>query len=214
MRAYYPGCTLLGPTPMHALRLSALLAFGLAVAGCESADGIIPAADVSVANELASYRLVAAPHQLEIAPVSEPGQRLILLGTLIDRDSGEPLPGREIRVIHTNAEGNYEEAVAGDETTARLSGEVVSGPEGRFMVSTVFPGGYGSAEGSGGHIHTSIASARPEAYDFHFAPFAGAGIRRWVEQRRQGAILDLYSMGDTLIAIGTLPIGLPDSTSR
>lgn len=192
----------------------ALFILGLALwsAGCESPDGVIPPADTALATEVTTHREIGEAHQLVLADSEETGQRLLLIGQLVDRESGRPLPQRRVRLFHTNAEGSYEEAIPGDESTARLSGDLLSGPDGRFVLSTVFPGGYGSAEGSGGHIHTSIANATPEAYDIHFAPFAGAGLRRWAARSRQGVILDLYTMGDTLVATGRLPVGLPDTT--
>ena len=195
-------------------RRRVLFVLGLALwgVGCESPNSVIPPADAALTEAVAAHREIGEAHQLVLAGSEEPGRRLVLIGQLVDRESGRPLPQWRIRLFHTNANGSYEEAVPGDESTARLSGDVMTDPDGRFVLSTVFPGGYGSAEGSGGHIHTSIASAKPEAYDIHFAPFAGAGLRRWAARSRQGVILDLYAMNDTLVAIGRLPVGLPDTT--
>ena len=186
----------------------ALLVF---FAACAEADRTIPPADAGSLEALARHQDLEQAHRLVLAGTDEPGRRFLLAGRLVRRDDGRPLVGRRIVLFHTNAEGSYEESVTGDESTARLRGDVASGPGGRFLVSTILPGAY-DGSGSGGHIHAFVPGARPEYYDFHFAQYSGAGIRRWARRSGQGVILRLESKGDTLVSVGDLPVGLPLET--
>ena len=92
-------------------------------------------------------------------------RRLVILGRLVSAESGIPIPYQGIQIYHADHEGTYDETVPGDETTARINGFVRTDSKGRFMVSTVLPGDYGSTSNNR-HIHTTVAGAKPEGYDF------------------------------------------------
>lgn len=181
------------------------LLLGVLALACAGAPGdtAIPAADEAFERDVAPFADLAPAHRLTLAASEEPGRRLLVFGRLVDR-SGLPLPDRAVRFFHTNAAGSYEERVAGDETTARLSGSLRTGPEGRYVLSTILPGDYGGAEG--GHIHTEVAGADPLIYDFHFSQFMGYALRRWAEGSSVAVILELHARGDTLVAVSDLPV--------
>lgn len=202
MRRFFqrrPGCY----DPFRVSLMGVMLLAGLS---CGTPDPTIHPADSDLLLSLATYRELGENHRVVLADSTEPGQRLFVLGRLVQRGDRRPLPGLRVAIFHTNANGSYEEAVAGDESTARLSGSVEADSAGRFLMSTILPGGYGRREG--GHIHIHVSTANAGFYDIHFAQYAGWGLRRWAERTQRGVVFELHAMGDTLVVAGDLPIQL------
>lgn len=153
----------------------------------------------------AEYAALAPEHHALLAGADEPGDRLIVLGRLLDAADGSGLPGRTIIFYQAGRNGSYDEAIAGDESSARLRGEVTTDADGRFVVSTVLPGDYG-ATSDNRHIHMSVSGARVGNYDYYFSQYLNYGLRRWAEGTSHGIILELASIGDTLVALGDLAV--------
>jgi protocatechuate 3,4-dioxygenase beta subunit len=132
---------------------------------------IVPALSSPLLSRAAAKRMRAAPAPpvLRIAPVGEPGIRLTVRGTLVDR-SGKPIGGAELHAYQTDARGRYTFAKPMDEPHARLSGRLRSGSDGRFELRTIRPGGYpksimleGVHRRIPAHIHLDVRVAgRPE----------------------------------------------------
>lgn len=109
------------------------------------------------------------PNMLRVAPSGEPGTRLTISGALVDQ-AGKPVAGAELHVFQTDASGRYTFAKPMDEPHARLAGHLRTGPDGRFELSSIRPGGYPKAILLGGrerkipaHIHIDVkAAGRPE----------------------------------------------------
>ncbi|MDX1438594.1 MAG: hypothetical protein R3284_01710 [Rubricoccaceae bacterium] len=157
----------------------------------------------------AEYRQLDESHQLQLADENEPGLRLLLLGTLTSSETDEPLPYRRIQLYQTDTTGSYNASIPGQENTARLNGTVQTDSLGRFLISTVLPGGYGSGSPSfgTGHIHTSVEGAHPEAYDFYFQQGISRGLYRWARGTDQAVVLDLnVAENDTLMAEANLVV--------
>lgn len=177
---------------------------GLAACGAperQAADG-----DLLAVRE--AYAALDSPHAVVIAPPSEPGERLLLLGRLIRTETGEPLPDHPVQLFHTDAMGSYDESVSGDEMTARLQGSVLSDEQGRFLVSTILPAGYDG--GGGGHIHNFVTGATPEFYNFYFGDSLGQRLQFFMERSDQHILLDPKQKADTVLAVATLKVrGLP-----
>jgi protocatechuate 3,4-dioxygenase beta subunit len=76
-----------------------------------------------------------------LAPPDEPGEPLMVSGTVRDAD-GKPIAGALIYVFHADAKGYYAPARAMDEPNARLFGYMKTGAEGRYEFRTIRPGGY------------------------------------------------------------------------
>jgi metallo-beta-lactamase class B len=96
----------------------------------------------------ASYRAALAselPEPVRVAPLGEPGQPLLLEGTVRD-GQGRPVAGAKVTVFHTDARGYYtpEDERTGrmDEPNARLKATFTTGPNGRYAFATIRPGGY------------------------------------------------------------------------
>ena len=138
---------------------------------------------------------------LRIAGEKEPGVRLRLCLTIINASSKIPIADQKVLMYHTTSEGDYEPITPNDESTARLSGTVITDPYGRIFVDTILPGDYGSSDDNR-HIHTTVFGAKPEGYDIHFKQYSGFMGRRFVRGSDQHFLADL-KMDDqgNLIAI-------------
>ena len=182
-----------------ALALTALL---LIATGCAEPDRTVHPASPALLAQRTGYARLDSLHRVSLADDTEPGQRLLILGRLVRLEDGRPIQNHPIRFYHADHDGSYDEATPGQEDTARIQGTVQTDSLGRFLVSTVMPGDYGSSTDNR-HIHMSVAGARPEAYDFFFSQYINAGLRRWANGSDQAVVLDLTQMeGDMLLAAG------------
>ena len=188
------------------LLLLALTAFF----GCGEIDRTMAPADDALRAEIDHYDRPDAAHHLLLAPADEPGQRLLILGRLLRQDDGQPVAHHAFDVYQADHTGDYREAVAGVEASARLRGTVRTDSLGRFLISTVLPGDYGSTADNR-HIHMAVAGARPDAYDFYFKQYINPGLASWARGTDQAVVLELKRAGgDTLVAATDLPVrGLP-----
>ncbi|HEX2162589.1 MAG TPA: intradiol ring-cleavage dioxygenase [Thermoanaerobaculia bacterium] len=129
----------------------------LLVAGCAAAPGgaaELPACEWCGADEapdeLTSEMVLAGP--------DEPGERLVVEGTVFQADGVTPAPGVLLYAYHTDATGRYSRR--GDETGngrrhGRLRGWLVTDDRGRYRIDTVRPAGYpGSDEPA--HVHVTL----------------------------------------------------------
>lgn len=114
------------------------------------------AAPAAAAEPLAS--------SLVLAPAAEPGTRLAVFGTLVDR-GGFPVGGAEIHVYQADARGCYTPLNPMDEPNARLSGRLRTDASGRFELRTIRPGHYprtvkldGIERRIPAHVHMDIAA--------------------------------------------------------
>jgi protocatechuate 3,4-dioxygenase beta subunit len=92
-----------------------------------------------------------------LVPPDEPGEPLIVSGTVRDTD-GKPVAGALIYVFHADAKGYYAPARAMDEPNARLFGYMKTGADGRYEFRTIRPGGY-PKQPIPQHIHMLVTAA-------------------------------------------------------
>jgi protocatechuate 3,4-dioxygenase beta subunit len=102
---------------------------------------------------------------LTLVSAQEPGQPLVLTGTVRGAD-GKPVGGALLYFFHTDATGRYTPTKTMDEGHARLFGYLRTGPDGRYELRTIRPGGYpGTVEIRGEqrnipeHIHLEISAS-------------------------------------------------------
>lgn len=95
--------------------------------------------------------------RLTLVTAQEPGQPLVLTGTVRDAD-GKPVAGALLYFFQTDATGRYTPTKTMDEGHARLFGYVRTGPDGRYELRTVRPGGYPGAESIPEHIHLEASA--------------------------------------------------------
>ncbi len=90
------------------------------------------------------YRF-GAPFQSKLAGPAEPGERLIVSGTVYSSDCRTPLPGALIEVWQANQAGAYDTTQPGnftEQTAFRLRGLLQTDKRGRYEIETVMPGRY------------------------------------------------------------------------
>ncbi len=89
---------------------------------------------------------------LHLAPEREPGRRLLVTGRVFSEDGSTPLQGVTIDVHQTDARGHYRPNLFG---RARLFGELVTGPGGKYEIWTIEPGSYPGRD-IPAHIHFKV----------------------------------------------------------
>lgn len=97
-----------------------------------------------------------------IAPKDEPGTRIVVHGTVVDKTTNKPVPGVVVYAYHTDAKGLYNKKGIQD---PRLRGWVTTDGNGRFELHTIRPGSYpGSLNPP--HIHFELSGAGyPKQWD-------------------------------------------------
>ena len=90
------------------------------------------------------YRF-GAPFRSQLAGPDEPGDRLILTGTVFSSDCRTPLPGAVIEIWQANNAGVYDTSKPGNFTEAtsfHLRGMLHTNEKGRYQIETIVPGRY------------------------------------------------------------------------
>jgi protocatechuate 3,4-dioxygenase beta subunit len=102
----------------------------------------------------------AIPSRATIVPASEPGERLVVSGTVYDTDGVTPVPAITIFVYHTDAKGHYNSP--DDALNPRLYGWVSTDKDGRYEFRTIRPAPYPQVT-TPAHIHVHVyGPGRPE----------------------------------------------------
>jgi protocatechuate 3,4-dioxygenase, beta subunit len=133
-----------------------------------------------------------------IAPKGEPGERLVLKGTLFAAD-GATLPHVKIYAYHTDSAGVYSRPV-NDSRNPRLQGWVKTDDQGRFELDTIRPAPYPGG-GNPAHVHVVLwVDGREAGHDECW--FEGdTNLTSEMKQREQAAgkftrIVKLTNAGD------------------
>lgn len=144
------GCRTVTPLRVVAWTVPVAL-WAIVVAGQQTA---LPACEWCGAAE--------APGDLDwrttLAGPDEPGERLVLEGTVREPDGATPAAGVLLYVYHTNAEGRYEprgEAPGNERRHGALRGWVRTGEDGRYRVKTIKPAPYPNRR-EPAHIHITV----------------------------------------------------------
>ena len=116
--------------------------------------------------------------QATIAGPDEPGEPLVISGTVYRSDGETPAPGVLLYVYHTNAEGIYPKR--GDETgNARRHGYLRTwlrtDERGRYRFTTIRPGTYPSRS-EPAHIHMTVQPPGEEEYWIDSIVFEGDSL--------------------------------------
>ena len=144
-----------------------IIAFSLSLFSC-SIDRTILEVSVNENKTLTNFQKLQSKNILEIAEENEPGEKLILCLTFIDKESKRNLPNQLVKFYHASTDGKYEQSDPNDESTARLNGQALTNSEGQIYIETILPGDYGSSVDNR-HIHTSVIfELKPKYYDIFF----------------------------------------------
>ncbi len=138
-----------------------------------------------------------------IAPKDEPGEPLIVSGTVYDEDGKTPLSGVLIYVYQTDAEGYYLKG-SNSSDNPRLKGWMKTNAEGKYEFRTIKPGSYPGSRNPA-HIHSKVTiPGHGEQWidEFHFAgdPFLGAReIEQEVSKGRFSSVMSMQRGADGVI---------------
>jgi len=105
-----------------------------------------------------------------ICPANEPGEPLIISGTIYAPDGRTPMPGITLSVYQTDASGVYSTKGGEDQRNTRLNGKMFSNAEGKYEFRTIKPGSYPGSRNPA-HIHAYMSGpGYPEYWidEFHF----------------------------------------------
>lgn len=132
-----------------AIAAAALAALPAALLGCARGDGSLaaPTAEPSAGGSL-SWRT-------RIGTDAEPGEPLVVSGTIYASDGRTALEGATLYVYHTDASGYYADRSGDPREVARLRGRMLTGRDGRYEFRTIKPGAYPGRRDPV-HIHASV----------------------------------------------------------
>ena len=100
---------------------------------------------------------------------NEPGQPLIVSGTIYSPDGSKPLEGINLYVYQTDATGRYSTS-GGDNRNTRIHGEMATNAQGRYEFRTIRPASYPGTKNPA-HIHAYVSGpGYPEYWidEYHF----------------------------------------------
>lgn len=93
-----------------------------------------------------------APQRIQLASADEPGERILIEGTVFEPDCQTPIEGALIDVWQADAEGNYHSGA-----NYRLRAQIVTDASGNYRIETIRPGHYLNAGAfRPAHIHFTI----------------------------------------------------------
>jgi protocatechuate 3,4-dioxygenase beta subunit len=152
-----------------------LVGLGAAELGCGRA--------ASLSARPAETSSTNAPWSISMASATEPGEPLIVSGTIYAPDGRTPLEGMSLWVYHTDATGHYspQTGTPGDNRNTRLHGQMKTNREGRYEFRTIKPAPY-PGHTNPAHIHAYVSGpGYPEywidSYLFEGDPFITEDMR-------------------------------------
>lgn len=123
-------------------------------------------------NRQASANKIEGSDEWKVKIVSEqePGEPLIVSGTIYSPDGKTPLPGIALYVYQTDATGRYSTS-GGDNRGTRIHGVMRTNAQGRYEFRTIKPGSYPNSRNPA-HIHAYVSGPEYPEYwidEFLFA---------------------------------------------
>lgn len=92
--------------------------------------------------------------RIVITSADEPGEPMLVTGTVYAADGKTPMPGVEVYVYHTDNEGYYSKGT-NSSRNPRLKGTMITNAEGKYEYRTIKPAPYPGG-GNPAHVHYVI----------------------------------------------------------
>lgn len=129
-----------------------------------------------------------------ITSKDEPGEPLIVSGTVYKPDGKTPVAGITIYVYHTDAEGYYRKG-SNSSSNPRLHGTMITNAEGKYEYRTIKPAAYPGG-GNPAHVHYVI-SGKGYSKQYDELQFEGD---RWLKNPHLSAL----QRADTFLSVRPL----------
>jgi protocatechuate 3,4-dioxygenase beta subunit len=134
----------------------------------------------SLSRSASAEQPANVPWKTTIISEGEPGEPLIVSGTIYAPDGRTPLEGISLFVYQTDATGRYS-TTGGDNRNTRIHGLMRTNSEGRYEFRTIKPGSYPAGRNPA-HIHAYVSGpGYPEywidEYRFDDDPFVTNDMR-------------------------------------
>lgn len=130
------------------------------------------------------------PSKIKMVPDSEPGERMIISGTIYLSDGKTPAKDAILSVWHTDAKGYYIEGGGGaGELHPRIHGRIKTGADGKYEFRSIRPAPYPSNSAPAhihGHISTPDFPEYPLIYYFEGDPLITDKNRSELNSHRGG----------------------------
>ena len=111
---------------------------------------------------IAAVLLSSLTSTVRIAPPAEPGERLVLTGTMLRADGRTPAANVVLLAYHTNVKGIYPKRLTSG-GRGSLQGRLRTDAQGRYRIETIRPGGYPDSEAPA-HIHLVVQPEGKEEF--------------------------------------------------
>ena len=103
----------------------------------------------------ADKTLETSESSIKMVPDGEPGEPLIVSGTIYAPDGKQPLAGIKLYVYQTDATGRYSTS-GGSNRNTRIHGSMTTDASGRYEFRTIKPGSYPNSRNPA-HIHAYVS---------------------------------------------------------
>jgi len=140
--------------------------------------------------------------QTRVAPEDEPGEPMVVTGTVFAADGETPVAGVNVHVYHTDRNGYYNRdgATAGADVEHRLQGDMVTDAKGRYRYETIRPARY-PGDRIPAHVHYVLTTpdGRTLYRELHFADddkLSDLARRRSAKRGRFGSIRPIEKDAD------------------
>lgn len=112
--------------------------------------GVSGSCDVTGSDVRGPFHIDGAPSRTTLAGTDEPGETMVIEGTLYGPDCETPLAGVMLDVWQADADGDYH----GANDDYRLRGQMTTDAQGTYRFETIYPGHYPlGASMRPAHIH-------------------------------------------------------------